>query len=313
MAHYPHADNAAVRVSYRLAATGNGGFDSRHMFINPYTAELIGQRVFYRAGNPVTFIAFMFKAHYTLLLKDTGLIVVAAFSALLIISILTGLILWWPLGGKWRRVFVVQWPASGARLNYDLHQTAGFYSAPVVFVVLFTGLYMNLPDRFTALVELFSHVNRLAEIKSSPQSGRTPISLAEANAIAERLYPEGEPEKLSFPADKTGAYRICKKEILMLSRFIGSRCVLIDQYDGSVLHVQDPASGTGGDIFLMWQRPLHYGTAFGWTGRILVFLSGLVCPALFATGIIRWRQKRRASLHRRTHPKQKTAMEPMGS
>jgi len=30
------------------------------------------------------------------------------------------------------------------------------------------------------------------------------------------------------------------------------------------------------------------------TGRILVFLSGLACPVLFVTGVMRWRQKHRA-------------------
>jgi len=44
---------------------------------------------------------------------------------------------------------------------------------------------------------------------------------------------------------------------------------------------------------------LHSGRAFGWTGRILVFLTGLACPILFVTGVIRWLQKRRAKLHRR--------------
>jgi len=30
------------------------------------------------------------------------------------------------------------------------------------------------------------------------------------------------------------------------------------------------------------------------TGRILVFITGLACPVLFVTGVIRWLQKRRA-------------------
>jgi len=42
------------------------------------------------------------------------------------------------------------------------------------------------------------------------------------------------------------------------------------------------------------QWPLHSGQAFGMTGRILVFLTGLACPVLFVTGMMRWRQKRRA-------------------
>jgi uncharacterized iron-regulated membrane protein len=58
--------------------------------------------------------------------------------------------------------------------------------------------------------------------------------------------------------------------------------------------VRDPAHGSGGDVFIQWQWPLHSGQAFGWTGRILVFVFGLICPLLFATGVIRWLQKRRA-------------------
>jgi uncharacterized iron-regulated membrane protein len=31
------------------------------------------------------------------------------------------------------------------------------------------------------------------------------------------------------------------------------------------------------------------------TGRLLVFATGLACPVLFVTGVIRWLQKRRAT------------------
>lgn len=72
------------------------------------------------------------------------------------------------------------------------------------------------------------------------------------------------------------------------------RCVVIDQYSGKILDVDDPAIGTAGEVFTHWQWPLHSGQAFGWTGRILVFLSGLACPLLFITGVIRWLQKRKA-------------------
>jgi uncharacterized iron-regulated membrane protein len=52
------------------------------------------------------------------------------------------------------------------------------------------------------------------------------------------------------------------------------------------------------DVFMQWQWPLHSGQAFGWTGRILVFITGLICPVLLVTGVIRWLQKRKATRHR---------------
>ncbi|MCG7756039.1 MAG: PepSY domain-containing protein [Nitrosomonas sp.] len=30
-----------------------------------------------------------------------------------------------------------------------------------------------------------------------------------------------------------------------------------------------------------WQWPLHSGKAFGWIGRVLVFLCGLACPVIY--------------------------------
>ena len=51
---------------------------------------------------------------------------------------------------------------------------------------------------------------------------------------------------------------------------------------------------SAGETFLDWQWPLHSGKAFGWVGRILIFLCGLACPVIYMTGVIRWLQKRRA-------------------
>lgn len=87
--------------------------------------------------------------------------------------------------------------------------------------------------------------------------------------------------------------------------FIHWRCVVIDQYSGAILDVDDPAdrSATAGEVFTHWQWPLHSGRAFGWTGRILVFLSGQACPLLFVTGVIRRLQKRRAKRHKAGHGK----------
>ena len=70
---------------------------------------------------------------------------------------------------------------------------------------------------------------------------------------------------------------------------------MVDQYSGKILKVQDPTNRkSAGQAVVDWQWPLHSGKAFGWTGRILTFLSGLACPVLFVTGFIRWRQKRSA-------------------
>jgi uncharacterized iron-regulated membrane protein len=108
-------------------------------------------------------------------------------------------------------------------------------------------------------------------------------------------YPEGRVDWLS-PADgETGVYVISISDVPGLSHFWPERQVTVDQYSGAILQVQDPGTrSTAGQTFVDWQWPLHSGKAFGWTGRIIVFIAGLACPALFVTGVIRWLQKRRA-------------------
>jgi uncharacterized iron-regulated membrane protein len=68
--------------------------------------------------------------------------------------------------------------------------------------------------------------------------------------------------------------------------------------------VRDGLQETGGDVVLNWLHPLHNGEVFGLTGRIIVFISGLIPLLLFMTGYLRWRHKRRAKtfVHSRTRP-----------
>jgi len=79
--------------------------------------------------------------------EEIGYTVVGIMGALLIISMLTGLLLWYPLTGKWRQAFVIKKHASKARLNFDLHKTSGIYSLIIIIPVLFSGVYMDVPEK----------------------------------------------------------------------------------------------------------------------------------------------------------------------
>ena len=153
---------------------------------------------------------------------------------------------------------------------------------------------MDVPQHVVPVLELFSPVTYRYWFKSDPTSGKPSITLAEAVAIADQRYPTGRADWLYVASEPTGTYTVCKDDVQEPGSLIHRRCVVIDQYSGKILDVDDPSIGTAGEVFTHWQWPLHSGQAFGWTGRILVFLSGLACPVLFVTGIIRWLQKRKA-------------------
>jgi uncharacterized iron-regulated membrane protein len=300
---YPADATSSYKLGFNIPTTVAEEKDEWQVFVNPYTAQVLGKHLIKKAEDifPSALIPFVFRLHFALLAGETGGIIVGIMGVILLFSVLTGLIVWWPLTGHWRRVFSIKRHTSVERFNHDLHQTSGFYTFPILFVVLLSGVYMNLPDQFMALVKQLSPGTEgfMDNPHSLPAQDKQPIALTQALSIVQSQYPEGRIDWLSPPDGETGVYRISISDVPKLSRFWSERQVVVDQYQGTILKVQDPSTrATFGQTFVEWQWPLHSGRAFGWTGRILVFLSGLACPVLFVTGLIRWLQKRRAKLHR---------------
>ncbi len=301
---YPSDTTASFKFGFTVPGAVANEKDEWQVHVNPYTGQLLGKHLIKKAEDmfPCAFIPFVFRLHFALLAGETGGIIVGIMGVILLFSVLTGLIVWWPLTGNWKRALSIKRGASVERLNHDAHQTSGFYTFPILLVVLLSGVYMNLPDQFMVLVKQLSPGTQgfMDSPQSSPSAGKQPLTLEQAFTIVQKAYPEGRVDWLSPPAASTDVYRISISEVPNLSRFWSERQVVVDQYNGKVLQVSDPGTrATFGQTFVEWQWPLHSGRAFGWTGRILVFISGLACPVLFVTGVIRWLQKRRAKLFKR--------------
>ncbi len=295
-ATYPRNDEAAFKLAYSAPLAGDV-VESWEVYVNPYTAKVIGKRLMSSSDSPFpkTFIGFIFELHYALFLGESpGYVIVGIMGALLIISVLTGLIVWWPLTGKWLRAMTIKRKASTERLNFDLHKTFGFYSTLVLVPVLFSGVYMNVPEHVAPVIELFSPVTYRYWFRSKPTPENTSITMAEAVRIADKRYPTGRDDWIYGATEPTSTYTVCKDGVEESGSLLRRRCVVMDRYSGEILDEDDPSTGTSGEVFTHWQWPLHSGQAFGWTGRILVFMSGLACPVLFVTGVIRWLQKRKA-------------------
>jgi uncharacterized iron-regulated membrane protein len=296
---YPKDTSSSIKFNYQVPAANSSETDVWQLFINPYSAEVLGKLQIKKADDifPSTLIAIVFDLHFALVAGATGGIIVGIMGVVLVFSILTGLILWWSLTGNWRRVLTIKRRASVERFNHDLHQSAGFYSSVPLLLILISGVYMNLPEQFMTLVKLFSPATETFadNPKSTVVQGEKPIGLSTALESARFHYPEGHINWLSLADGEQGVYVISLIDLPELSAFWSERILIIDQYSGAILKVQDPTNRkSAGQTFIDWQWSLHSGKAFGWTGRILVFITGLVCPVLFITGVIRWLQKRRA-------------------
>lgn len=285
--------------------SGEVGAESLNVFIDPGTGSVIGQRVFYHPWNPFghSFVGFFFKLHYAFFLGAAGMLVVGVIGVLLLASTASGVVIWWPRGGKWRSALSIKRRASRVRLTHDLHQVAAIYPLLVLLAVLVSGLSFNLPDQFSWVVERFSTISAAPEPPPEPDARKSPAGAAAPDAAApldaaladaQRRYPGGRLESITLSSgDDT--VNACYADVPSLARYVqDTRCFVIAGATGELLGVQDASLGTGGDVFMTWQWPLHSGTILGWTGRILVFLTGIACAVLPVTGLLRWMQKRRA-------------------
>ena len=295
---YPRNAQAAFKLRYQFPISDLAS-ERWIVGVNPYTAQVTGKMLLNRSTDwlPATFIDCVFELHYALLIPDEEVssVIVGVSAALLIISTLTGLIVWWPLTGHWRNSLTFKAKAGKVRFNYDLHKISGFYTLLVMVPVLFSGIYMVLPHNVVPVLELFSPVTYRYWFKSTPPAENAPaISMDRAVEIAMQHYPTGRPHWIYGAAEPTKTYTVCQDGVDAPSSILHRRCTVMDRYSGKILDRDDPSlpTATAGEIFTHWQWPLHSGQAFGMTGRILVFITGLACPVLFVTGLIRWLQKR---------------------
>jgi uncharacterized iron-regulated membrane protein len=190
---------------------------SLNIAVDPYTAKVVGQRVFYHAWNPLkhSLVGFFFKLHYALFLGETGVMLVGILAVLFIVSALSGLIIWWSLTGNWRRVLTIKRRASIERFNHDLHQTAGFYSLIVLLALLISGCYFNLPNQFRWLVECFSPLTLEAQASAITTSS-APAILQTALQQAQPLYSGGKLHYAYLSGSQQGLITACFKDVTEL-------------------------------------------------------------------------------------------------
>ena len=244
---------------------------------------------------PPSLVSFLFVLHDSLLVPWHGERIVGFLAVVLLVSVGSGIIVWWPLGGSWLTALRPRRRLRGQRLNLELHRLSGAWTAVVLATVLASGISMNLHDEFVWLVRLASPgAEAPRPVTSGPARGREALGLDAAFVRAWAAYPSGRLHSVVAPDGPDGVFTVTLHDVPGTSRFWAERVITVDAHSGEIIDVRDATNRrTGGDAVLEWQWPLHSGQAFGWPGRLAVFLAGLACPLLFVTGVVRWGQKRR--------------------
>ena len=240
-------------------------------------------------------MTWLYDLHYTLLAGPAGRSVVGWSGVLLLVSLFTGLALWWPGGKRLTAALKPVLRKGPVRLTYDLHVLGGIYGLVVVLALAFTGVVLALPEIARPLVAAASP---LAPGFRGPAGlvgeGEPALSLDAALATARLQFPDGELRWVETPGRQGRPISLRFYRPGEPGRRFARNQVWVDPGTGAILAVRDTRQDPAGERFMDWMHPLHNGEAFGLAGRVLACVGGLLPVLLLVTGWLRWRHKRAA-------------------
>ena len=273
--------------------------DFNQVFVDPYTGKILGQRNTTRfALTWESFIPDMVRLHYTLFLDEFGVWLMGVSALVWFLTSFLGTILIWPAAWRsfksWKPLLSMRTRSGSYKLNYDLHRTASLVTLPILLVVAFTSVYLNLPGVVKPVIKAVSPVFSSASI---PSSGRMDldsprVTVEQAIAVATQAMPNGRNQSVGRDFIK-GLYSVRMKLPGDVSAS-GNNTVYVRMADGQIVFQRKAADASAGDVFSAWQYPLHSGEAFGLLGQCLICFGAIALVAMCVTGLNVWLRKRRS-------------------
>lgn len=177
-----------------------------------------------------------------------------------------------------------------------MHRVGGVLLTPVLLVLAFTSIDLNMRALVIPLVARMSPLSTAARGSGTGYGDRDPIvSPDAAMAIASRAVPGARLDR--FSRDFRNGWYTVRLHLPGDPGWNGNNLVSVDFMSGDVKLRRLAANDTAGDRFLNWQLPLHAGRFWGWVGPALIAFTGLVLVLLNATGFYmwwwKWRPRRR--------------------
>jgi uncharacterized iron-regulated membrane protein len=288
--HLPATPQAAVFVELgaRPHAT-DPDVDGLTLYLDPYTAEILGER---QHGvlrlDRRHIMNVIYELHLDLLLGPPMLWFLGLVSLLWIIDHVISFCISFTVLARWARSFRIRFAAGGYKTLFDLHRAGGLWIFPVTLMFAVSGLYFNWYDSVVHAVDQVSpltprYIFTLPDVEQPllPTSIDTNIDMAAALALA--ASGDAKVDMASFLPEKR-VFEVRVFDPRDIDPY-GRRLLVIDAVSGKVLSDHHVTEGGAGNVFLAWMYPLHSGKAFGWPGRILVFICGLILIGIVLSGV----------------------------
>ena len=211
---------------------------------------------------------------------------------------------WWE---RWKPAWMIKWPASPYRLNFDLHRASGLWLWGALLIFAWSSVYMNLWDTVYTWTTraFFDYRPYWAEFRPRPVPMKRPeLNWLDAQTVGERLMAV-QVAQAGLTVHRPVSLRLYREFGLYqyqveTNREIDDRPrryttqVFFDADSGALKLALLPAGQYAGNTISNWLYALHMANVFGLPYRIFVCLLGVVIVLLSSTGVYLWWKKRRS-------------------
>ncbi|GAA4134906.1 hypothetical protein GCM10022216_08420 [Sphingobacterium kyonggiense] len=290
---------------------GGRGPRANQFAVNPYTGEAIGDPSDEKTKT-AEFMQKMFGLHRWLLLNEIeepiidgvenrklGSWITGTATLLFLLGVITGMVIWFPNKIRsWKNGLKIRWTANWKRVNHDLHNTLGFYSCIILFLMAVTGPFWSF-DWYRAGWQktwgTYKSPDAPKEEKKPLQSvlpldGKQPLSIEETILAVNKILPYDGDISINFPKDSLGTLSISKNRVGFFAPSAGDKLTL-DQYTGEAIEKDIFREKPFNERASASIKALHIGDIYGPFSKLLYFISCLIATSLPVTGVMIWLNK----------------------
>lgn len=278
-------------------------------YFNPYTGDDLGMP----AVSTNRFFEIILDLHRNLLLGNIGRQINGAGILMFCVLLFSGFVLWIPKRVKHlKQALTIKFSGKFQRLNYDLHNTLGFYAALLLLFMAITGLYITYPWAKNAMIVSLGgeSIGNKGFSNSKDEDAFGNIFKDMLNRQEEKTQLKDEEavslEKIMSSTDRILAYHAATTIELPTNdnpRFVVTK-INTGNLLGAMLPDQITFDKTGNfkskelfrdkpldKQFTSLAKPLHTGEILGLKSMIIYFIICFIGLSLPMTGFIFWFNK----------------------
>ncbi len=217
---------------------------------------------------------------------------------------------------RWKSAWLIKWPASASRVNFDLHRASGLWVWIMLFIIAWSSVMFNLPQVYNPVMGvLFKHPPEHSQQTVLPVTRPvTPADFRKAHAIGKRLMAE-QAKLHGFTVKREGWVQYVEDDWLFhysvnsdrdVSGQWAQTSISFDASTGKLAQLRPLPTGEYSGLTLQyWLWTLHMARIWGLPYKLFVCFMGLVTTMLSVTGIYIWYKKHRAARLKRKMSKYK--------